>query len=72
MTTEAAIREDWLHVLIEVQAARNRAMTADKSAQNKNSKKGNEDRLCTLMRLWAFLAYMLSLPRQQNVVQPDL
>jgi hypothetical protein len=57
--------------LVEVQAARNRAMTADKSAQNKNSKKGNEDRLCTLMRLWAFLAYMLSL-RQQNVFQPDL
>ncbi len=69
MTGETPSRQDRLHVLIEIQAARNRAMTADKSAQNKSSKKGNEGRLCTLMRLWAFLAYMLSL-RQQNVFRP--
>jgi len=34
MTTETATRQDWLHILIEVQTARSSAMTTDKGAQN--------------------------------------
>jgi hypothetical protein len=37
MTTETASRQDGLHVLIKVQAARSRAMTAHKSEQDKDS-----------------------------------
>jgi hypothetical protein len=39
MTTETADRQDGLHVLIKVQTARSRAMTARKSDQNKDGQK---------------------------------
>ena len=61
MTTETATRQDGLHVLIKVQAAHSRAMTARKSDQNKDSQKRNQGQLCVWMRLMVCLAYNLSL-----------
>ena len=42
VTTETAIRQDWLHILIKVQTARRGVAAPDESAQNRGSQKCTE------------------------------
>ena len=56
MTTKTVTRQDWLHVLIEIEMARSSATTTDNSAQNDGHQNQREGQLRISTRFMIWLA----------------
>jgi hypothetical protein len=63
VTTETTAGEDWLHILIEIEAARWGAMTAEKRAHDKCGQQRKKGQPCMLVRPRC-LGYMICLHGQ--------
>lgn len=63
MATETATRENWLNVMIKVQACL-RAMTTTETAHSKDNENRNDGRICASIPQKVRLVYVLSLPER--------